>query len=105
MYIILKMGIQSVLKSYYVDITELVVGFEKTSLNISESGKKVEVCVNITQPSSFSNEIKFNLTVRTQAGTAGELAAVRAITQLIKFICSMTFGLCLSLPIILFRLK
>jgi len=48
-----------------------VVGFEKTALSVSESGGKVEICAKITQPSSFPNDIKFNLTVRTRAGTAG----------------------------------
>ena len=59
------------------DITELVVGFEKTALSVSESGGQIEICVkitqicvNITQPSSVPIEIKFNLTVRTSAGTA-----------------------------------
>ena len=53
------------------NITELVVGFESTFLNVSESAGKVEICVNITQPSSAAIEIEFNLTVRTHAGTAG----------------------------------
>ena len=57
----------------------MVVGFEKMFLNVSENAGKVEICVNITQPSNAPIEIEFNLTVRTQAGTAGELAAVRVI--------------------------
>ena len=48
-----------------------MVGFEKTFLNVSESGGKVEICVNVTQPSSAPIEIEFNLTVKTNAGTAG----------------------------------
>ena len=51
-----------------------MAGFEKTFLNVSENAKKVEICVNISQPSSAPIEIQpFNLTVKTQAGTAGEL--------------------------------
>ena len=57
------------------NITELVIGFEKTFLNVSENVGNVEICVNITQPSSAPIEIKpFNLTVKTRAGTAGQLA-------------------------------
>ena len=57
------------------NITELVIGFEKTFLNVSENAGNVEICVNISQPSSAAIEIKpFNLTVKTQAGTAGQLA-------------------------------
>ena len=48
-----------------------MVGFESTSLEITESAGKVEICVNISQPSNGPIEIEFNLTVRTQAGTAG----------------------------------
>ena len=58
-----------------LNITELVVGFEKTFLNVSENAGNVEICVNISQPSSAAIEIKpFNLTVKTQAETAGQLA-------------------------------
>ena len=57
------------------NITELVIGFEKTFLNVSENAGRVEICVNISQPSSAAIEIKpFNLTVKTRAGTAGQLA-------------------------------
>ena len=55
----------------YTNFAELVVGFERTVLNVSENTGKVEICVNITQPSNVPIEIEFNLTVRTQAGTAG----------------------------------
>ena len=55
----------------YTNFAELVVGFERTFLNVSENAGKVEICVNISQPSSAPIEIKFNLTVKTQAGTAG----------------------------------
>ena len=48
-----------------------MVGFEKMFLNISENAGKVEICVNVSQPSNALIEIEFNLTVRTQAGTAG----------------------------------
>ena len=48
-----------------------MVGFERTFLNVSENAEKVEICVNISQPSNAPIEIEFNLTVRTQAGTAG----------------------------------
>ena len=52
-----------------------MIGFESTFLEVSESSEKVEICVNITQPSSAPIEIKpFNLTVKTRAGTAGQLA-------------------------------
>ena len=51
-----------------------MAGFEKTFLNVSENAKKVEICVSISQPSNALIEIQpFNLTVKTQAGTAGEL--------------------------------
>ena len=51
-----------------------MIGFEKIFLNVSESAGKVEICVNISQPSSAPIEIKpFNLSVKTQAGTAGQL--------------------------------
>ena len=53
------------------NIAELVVGFENTSLEVSESAGKVELCVNISQPSSAPVEIEFNLTVQLHAGTAG----------------------------------
>ena len=54
--------------------TELVIGFEKTFLNVSESAGKVEICVNISQPSNAPIEIKpFNLTVKKGAETAGQL--------------------------------
>ena len=49
-----------------------MVGFEKTLLKISENAEKVEICVNISQPSNAPIEIQpFNLTVKTSAGTAG----------------------------------
>ena len=51
-----------------------MAGFEKTFVNVSENAKKVEICVNISQPSNAPIEIQpFNLTVRTStsAGTAG----------------------------------
>ena len=51
--------------------SELVVGFESTSLVVSESAGKVEFCVNLIQPSSVPVEFKVNLTVETHAGTAG----------------------------------
>ena len=51
----------------------MVVGFERTVLNVSENAGKVEICVNISQPSNAPIEIhSFNLTVKTQAGTAGQ---------------------------------
>ena len=52
-------------------LAELVIGFENTSLVVSESAGKVEFCVSIIQPSNAPVEIKFNLTVQTHAGTAG----------------------------------
>jgi len=52
-------------------IAELVVGFENTSLEVSENGGKVELCVNISQPSNAPIEIEFSLTVESRAGTAG----------------------------------
>jgi len=52
------------------NIAELVVGFETTSLEVSESAGKVELCVNISQPSTAPVEIEFNLTVQLHAGTA-----------------------------------
>ena len=67
----IKTMITHVLLYQLTNITELVVGFERTFLNISESAGKVKICVNITQPSSAPIEIKFNLTVRTSTGTAG----------------------------------
>ena len=48
-----------------------MVGFESTSLEVSESVGEVELCVNISQPSNSAVEIEFNLTVETHAGTAG----------------------------------
>jgi len=53
------------------NVAELVVGFENTSLEVSESAGKVELCVNISQPSNAPIEIEFNLTVESHAGTAG----------------------------------
>ena len=58
-----------------------MVGFERTFLNVSENAGKVEICVNISQPSSAPIEIEFNLTVKTHAGTAGELASIRDNTM------------------------
>ena len=52
--------------------TGLVVGFENTSLEVSEGAGKVEICVKINQPSSALIQ-QFNLTVKTHAGTAGQL--------------------------------
>ena len=52
-----------------------MVGYEKMFLNISENAGKVEICVNISQPSNAPIEIQpFNLTVKTNtsAGTAGQ---------------------------------
>ena len=48
-----------------------MVGFENTSLEVSESVGEVELCVNISQPSNAPVEIEFNLTVEIHAGTAG----------------------------------
>jgi len=53
------------------NIAELVVGFENTSLDVSESVGNVELCVNISQPFKAPVEIEFNLTVESRAGTAG----------------------------------
>ena len=53
------------------NIAELVVGFETTSLEVSESAGKVELCAKISQPSTAPVEIEFNLTVQLHAGTAG----------------------------------
>jgi len=52
------------------NIAELVVGFENTSLEVSESVGNVELCVNISQPFNAPFEIEFNLTVESRAGTA-----------------------------------
>ena len=50
-----------------------MIGFEKMFLNVSENAGKVAICVNISQPSNALIEIQpFNLTVKTQAGTAGQ---------------------------------
>ena len=49
-------------------------------LNVSENAGKVEICVNISQPSNALIEIhSFNLTVKTQAGTAGQHKYMRAV--------------------------
>ena len=56
---------------FYNNIAELVVGFENTSLEVSESVGKFELCVNVSQPSNSPIEIEFNLTVESHAGTAG----------------------------------
>jgi len=48
-----------------------VVGFESTFLEVSESAGKVELCVNISQPSNAPVEIEFNLIVESNPGTAG----------------------------------
>ena len=52
-------------------LAELLVGFEKSSLEVSEVAGDVELCVNISQPSNAPVEVGFNLTVETRAGTAG----------------------------------
>ena len=68
------LSIVFVLMEILIDITELIVGFEKTFLNVLENTGKFEICVNISQPSSAAIEIKpFNLTVKTHAETAGKL--------------------------------
>ena len=49
-----------------------MVGFENTSLEVSEDAEKVEICVKINQLSIALTGIQqFNLTVKTHAGTAG----------------------------------
>ena len=54
------------------------VGFESTSLEVSENAGKVEICVRINLPSSVLIQ-QFNLTVKTRAGTAGQLHSSIAI--------------------------
>jgi len=53
------------------NIAELVVGFENTSLEVSENAGNVELCLNVSQPSYAPIDIEFNLTVESRAGTAG----------------------------------
>ena len=70
-----------------------MIGFESTFLEVLESSEKVEICVNITQPSSAAIEIKpFNLTVRTRTGTAGQ-AAILMIADSIVMIFHTTIFL------------
>ena len=61
-----------------------MIGFESTFLEVSENAGKVEICVNISQPSSAAIEIKpFNLTVKTRAGTAGQLAILMIANSMV----------------------
>jgi len=58
--------------SQYHKYTGFVVGFEDTSLEVSEGAGKVETCVKINQPFIALTGIQhFNLTVKTHAVTAG----------------------------------
>ena len=51
-----------------------MVGFENTSLEVSEGAGKVEICVKINQLFVALTGIQqFNLTVKTYAGTAGKV--------------------------------
>ena len=66
-----------------------MIGFEKMFLNVSESAGKVEICVNISQPSSGPIEIKpFNLTVKKSAVSAGQYERNTTALTISWIICS-----------------
>ena len=69
-----------------------MIGFESTFLEVLESSEKVEICVNISQPSSAVIEIKpFNLTVRTKTGTAGHPAILMIADSVVMIFHTTVF--------------
>ena len=69
-----------------------MVGFENTSLEVSEGAGKVEICVKINQLSVALTGIQhFNLTVKTLAGTAGKLYSSISMTAIACMV--LTFSL------------
>ena len=69
-----------------------MVGFENTSLEVSEGAGKVEICVKINQLSVALTGIQhFNLTVKTLAGTAGKLYSSISMTVIACMV--LTFSL------------
>ena len=54
-------------------LPDIIVGFEETVYSVKESDGFVEVCVNITSPtSSYALPYPFNITLQTAPGTAGD---------------------------------
>ena len=51
--------------------SDVVVGFEQTAVNISESAGRVELCVSISQPSTSAPiPFTFSLILNTETGSA-----------------------------------